>query len=157
MLQKVGYGERDATKDFWGNPYRLENTATRIIVRSAGPDGIFGTKDDIVNGYAMLGSPSPGVVLPPSSPMDQFKDLKGINLQASLSPALVKRSTRTASRNKVRYQKIQYQQAQIRTQAQAQAQAQLPFSDHPRLVYNIRMAFLWIKYFGQKVGITVKS
>ena len=47
-LRDDGAIDRNAKlTDPWGNPFRMTCTGDAIVVRSAGPDGVFGTKDDI--------------------------------------------------------------------------------------------------------------
>lgn len=49
--------EKSTATDYWGNPYRLEITGTRvesIKVFSAGPDGVFDTDDDVEITDAMI-------------------------------------------------------------------------------------------------------
>jgi len=41
------YPQEGSRMDAWGNRYRLNVTATHFRVISAGPDGIFGTEDDV--------------------------------------------------------------------------------------------------------------
>ena len=38
------------SRDAWGNPYELEIDPNRLILRSLGPDGRWGTSDDLVVG-----------------------------------------------------------------------------------------------------------
>lgn len=40
-------GGEGALEDPWGNDYRYERNGKRVVVMSAGPDGDFGTDDDI--------------------------------------------------------------------------------------------------------------
>jgi hypothetical protein len=42
------YPQENARQDAWGVRYRIEATPTGFGVRSAGPDGVFGTEDDLV-------------------------------------------------------------------------------------------------------------
>jgi len=41
------YPQEGSRMDAWGNRYRLSLSATHFRVTSAGPDGVFGTEDDI--------------------------------------------------------------------------------------------------------------
>lgn len=40
-------GGEGALEDPWGNDYRYERSGKKVVVMSAGPDGDFGTDDDI--------------------------------------------------------------------------------------------------------------
>lgn len=35
--------------DFWGHPYRVEQSAEGFVLRSAGPNGRYGDPDDLIN------------------------------------------------------------------------------------------------------------
>lgn len=52
FVNRSGYGERDPSRDFWGNQYKLEIRKGFPFVASAGPDHAFGTSDDIRVGFA---------------------------------------------------------------------------------------------------------
>ena len=43
--------DRDTALDFWDNPYELEVDKDGFTVRSAGPDGRYENKDDLISGY----------------------------------------------------------------------------------------------------------
>ena len=43
--------DRDTSLDFWDNPYELEVDKEGFTVRSAGPDGRYENKDDLISGY----------------------------------------------------------------------------------------------------------
>lgn len=42
------YPQENSRRDAWGTRYRLEATATGFRVRSAGPDEVFETEDDLI-------------------------------------------------------------------------------------------------------------
>ena len=51
-LADSGYLQSDArTDDAWGTRFRIACSGTSATVRSAGPDGRFGTPDDVVIGH----------------------------------------------------------------------------------------------------------
>ena len=51
-LADSGYLQSDArTDDAWGTRFRIVCVGTAATVRSAGPDGRFGTQDDVVIGH----------------------------------------------------------------------------------------------------------
>ena len=51
-LGESGYLPAEArTDDAWGTRFRIACSGTSASVRSAGPDGRFGTKDDVVVGH----------------------------------------------------------------------------------------------------------
>src|SRR5579871_6877820 len=51
-LADSGYLQSDArTDDAWGTRFRIVCSGTSATVRSAGPDGRFGTHDDVVIGH----------------------------------------------------------------------------------------------------------
>ena len=49
-LSRKASSQRDLSQDAWGTPYRLKTGAQGFLVVSAGPDQMFGTKDDIRGG-----------------------------------------------------------------------------------------------------------
>jgi hypothetical protein len=52
MIVREANKNRDTAKDFWGTPYRLEADQHSFAIVSAGPDGVFGTNDDIRDGLS---------------------------------------------------------------------------------------------------------
>jgi hypothetical protein len=180
MVMKIGRGQRDFSKDFWGVPYRLERANGKLIVTSAGPDGIFGTADDIVVGLSYAGGETAPATEPAKSPMDEFRDLKSAgSLQSSLSLALATSSQRIKNQKQTNIQKkpkilvasnkihpyrgsripARYANRKVASRRVASAiptiQSQTNLS--PRIAQNIRMAFLWLKYVGQKMGFDRNS
>jgi len=47
MVEASGKSTRDHSRDSWGTPYRLQQTATGFAILSAGPDKVWETADDI--------------------------------------------------------------------------------------------------------------
>ena len=48
IRQTLKSATSDLTRDRWGRPYRFHVEGTRFEIVSAGPDGEFGTADDLV-------------------------------------------------------------------------------------------------------------
>ena len=50
-MKTDGHGaSRDVSLDLWQSPYQIEMMGNRVIVKSAGPDRVFGSADDIASG-----------------------------------------------------------------------------------------------------------
>ena len=53
MVEAGGKKTRNRSRDSWGTPYRLQQTAKGFAIQSAGPDRAWGTADDISREFTL--------------------------------------------------------------------------------------------------------
>lgn len=103
MIVRGPYIHRDPSLDFWGHPYKLTYSNGFPVINSAGPDGIFGTDDDLEEGFglASAGSGPVNLAVTPTSVQIENPVIENPVVSAAKTAKTVQKALVVMSRNSV--------------------------------------------------------